>query len=1074
MTTTTGRPGIETTDRPRILATAVQPGSLAAALVAGEHRTVLLLPGIDARWPMILADLLVGRPALAQWVDDVVAALDAWVATPELRLFGQFADGFAPLVAAAEPADPRAGSGPALLVGSILVNSVSVMTLEADGLAGWADLPGAVVAGHSAGQMAARLAAGRRDAAGLIPVQDAVRLAQVAVVGGARTARHPWAVPQSAVAAALAGDDQAPVPVVAITGPRTARLSALLADLADRLPGEVVIGVTNARTRNVLVGRPAALAELRRLLDQVARRESELRAAGRFGGTPLAFTWQPLPFAVPTHHPELTSLADIVVSECGRLGLDLPPADRVPILDPATGSFAPPTGDEARAALVHSQMSRPHDWNRTIADLTGATVGTGGAVGIVPSSLGALAGMSTSAGQGRGLLVVDAGTAAGRTSLFAAGRAPRVPQTWQRFAPRVVRSAAGGLRLANRHTALSGRSPMILPGMTPTTADAPIVAAAANGGHLAELAGGGQVSERIFTERLSELAELLDPGQEVVLNTLHLDPYLWGLHIARERLVFKARAAGAPIAGVTISAGVPERAEALQLLEELNQAGLWLNAFKPGTTAQVAEVLAIAAATPHRVWIHLEGGAAGGHHSWEDLDELLLATYPQIRRLDNVVLAVGGGVSDPQRAADLLTGTWALAHGAPVMPVDAVLLGTVTMAALEATTSASVKAALRATQGCDGWVTRGRVAGGTTSGRSSLDADIHFLDNTASRTARLLDEVAGDARLVEQRREEIVAALSGTAKPYFGDVADLTYAELLERFVALAALGRDGRYEDGAWLDPSHRALFIELLQRAEARLDPADTGIVRTLFDDPASVDDPQAALASLLRSHPAAATALLHPADVDHFLACCRSCAKPVPFVPVLDAEVRRWYQADALWQSHSDRYDADQVLVIPGPVAVAGISTVDEPVAALLDRFEAGCTDALAGPPLAGPDFRLAVTGSDHGDAVLPRPSPHPRGCGWTRRGGTRCTRSPRRTGWSVADGAARWSGGAESATLAADGAGLLLTITWPGLGLPGDGSLSLPVAVRVAAGTIAFAVDAGAPRRGGPAAALDAGR
>ena len=313
-----------------------------------------------------------------------------------------------------------------------------------------------------------------------------------------------------------------------------------------------------------------------------------------------------------------------------------------------------------------------------------------------------------------------------------------------------------------------------------------------------------------------------------MLNALFLDPYLWNLQVGRERLVQKARAAGAPINGVTISAGIPDKAEALALLDELAEAGIWLNAFKPGTVAQVQEVLAIAADTPHTVWIHLEGGAAGGHHSWEDLDELLLSTYHLIREHENVVLAVGGGIADPERAGALLTGTWAHAHGAATMPVDAILLGTVTMATRESAASPSVKAALVAAAGHDGWVSRGKFTGGTTSGRSGLNADIHFLDNSASRAAALLDSVAGDEKAVEARRAEIIEALAATAKPYFGDVAEMTYAEMLERFVILTALGRHGRYEDGAWLDTTHRGRFRALLQQAEARLDPRDEGPFR------------------------------------------------------------------------------------------------------------------------------------------------------------------------------------------------------------------------------------------------------
>ena len=102
--------------------------------------------------------------------------------------------------------------------------------------------------------------------------------------------------------------------------------------------------------------------------------------------------------------------------------------------------------------------------------------------------------------------------------------------------------------------------------------------------------------------------------------------------------------------------------------------------------------------------------------------------------------------------------------------------------------------------------------------------------------------------------------------------------------------------------------------------------------------LDDPAAALARVRATLPAAATTLLHPADAQFFLEVCDRPGKPVPFVPVLDGEVRRWYMADGLWQAQDDRLDADAVFVIPGPEAVAGITRADEPVAELLARFEA----------------------------------------------------------------------------------------------------------------------------------------
>ena len=109
--------------------------------------------------------------------------------------------------------------------------------------------------------------------------------------------------------------------------------------------------------------------------------------------------------------------------------------------------------------------------------------------------------------------------------------------------------------------------------MTPTTVDAAIVAAAANAGYMAELAGGGQPDRRTFALRVEELASLLEPGREVVFNTLLLDRHLWELHISRDALLFGARRAGAPFAGLTVSAGIPDVDEAIALLDRLADEG---------------------------------------------------------------------------------------------------------------------------------------------------------------------------------------------------------------------------------------------------------------------------------------------------------------------------------------------------------------------------------------------------------------------------------------------------------------------------------------------------------------------
>src|SRR6202034_1464689 len=186
------------------------------------------------------------------------------------------------------------------------------------------------------------------------------------------------------------------------------------------------------------------------------------------------------------------------------------------------------------------------------------------------------------------------------------------------------------------------------------------------------------------------------------------------------------------------------------------------------------------------------------------------------------------------RAADYLSGRWAQAYGYPSMPIDGILVGTAAMATLESTTSPAVKQMLVETQGTEHWVGAGKAQGGMASGRSQLGADIHEIDNTASRCGRLLDEVAGDAEAVAARRDEIIAAMANTAKPYFGDVGEMSYLQWLQRYVELAIGDGDSTAdtaEPGSpWRADPCRQRFEQMLQRAEARLHPLDSGPIETL----------------------------------------------------------------------------------------------------------------------------------------------------------------------------------------------------------------------------------------------------
>ena len=72
------------------------------------------------------------------------------------------------------------------------------------------------------------------------------------------------------------------------------------------------------------------------------------------------------------------------------------------------------------------------------------------------------------------------------------------------------------------------------------------------------------------------------------------------------------------------------------------------------------------------------------------------------------------------------------------------------------------------------------------SGLSHLHADIYELENDSAECGRLLVRVMKHPEELDSRRKEIIEALNKTAKPYFGDLASMTYLEWARRFAELA------------------------------------------------------------------------------------------------------------------------------------------------------------------------------------------------------------------------------------------------------------------------------------------------
>ncbi|MEZ4432443.1 MAG: DUF1729 domain-containing protein [bacterium] len=327
----------------------------------------------------------------------------------------------------------------------------------------------------------------------------------------------------------------------------------------------------------------------------------------------------------------------------------------------------------------------------------------------------------------------------------------------------------------------------------------------------------------------------------------------------------------------------------------------------------------------------------------EDLEDPLLATYHRVRSQPNAILCVGGGIATLPAAPPSSPAPGPRSTASRACPSTRSRSAPSPWPAPRPRPACRQGRAARRRRrqpcACRHWRRRRR-----DHQRQEPARRRHPLPRQRRRPLRPLDAVAGDAAKVAARRDEIIAALAATARPYFGDIEAMSWLDAAHRLVALLATGRGGPYEDGPWPDRSYRERVADFIRMAEARLTEAAT--TESVIDAAlTALDDPEAALAAFAAAYPAAADRRVHPADARAFVGrICARPGKPVSFVPVIDADVRRWYKADSLGAAQDDRHPADAVLVIPGPEAVAGIERADEPVAELLARFEQGAVDAL----------------------------------------------------------------------------------------------------------------------------------
>ena len=805
------------------------------------------------------------------------------------------------------------------------------------------------VLGHSQGILAVHMVQAIREAgsveAAAPSIDEILAIASLIGIAGTRQARQLGL-------AARHGDA---TPMLSVKDITRAQVDALI-ERVDGARGPIAVAVTNSATHYVLSGYPEDLAAFGVEVAKEHKRQAKLREEKVRGGRVFDPVLEYLDVTLPFHSPLMADAVSQTVSWAESCDIDASHAREL----------------AAEVLLNHV------DWAARVRALMSSTdpstlwvldFGPGNTVGKLFSTVA----------QGTGVGVVEASTVADRAKLATLESSPERTQNWTRFAPSIIHTSAGD-KVRTAFTELTGKAPVLLAGMTPTTVEPEIVAAAANAGYWAELAGGGQVTAEVFDRHVAKLEEELEEGRTVEFNAMFMDRYLWNLQFGSQRIVPKKRASGTPIDGVVVSAGIPELDEAVELIHNLNADGFPYVSFKPGTVDQIRQVVRIAkAVAPTKVLIEVEGGSAGGHHSWESLDDLLLSTYAEVREQENLVLVVGGGIGTPERGADYITGEWSKEYGRPLMPVDGVLVGTAVMTAKEAHTSPEVKQMLVNTPGIaakgaendpfaplgEQWVPSGQAKGGVTSGLSHLHADIYELENASARCGRLLVRVMKHPEELEKRREEIIEALNATAKPYFGDLKTMTYLEWAQRFADLAF----------PWVDETYADRFLHLLQRIEARVAEQEHGELESLFATRADVEaDPNAAIAKLAEAYPQAAELKVTPMDEAWFPVLVREYPKPMPFVPVIDNDLLRWWGQDQLWQSEDSRYSADSVRIIPGPISVAGITTIDEPVADILGRFEQTMVKRVAADSPAADKAAFAELGAAASAEEFIRKSPN----------------------------------------------------------------------------------------------------
>lgn len=718
--------------------------------------------------------------------------------------------------------------------------------------------------------------------------------------------------------------------------------------------GQVSIGMINAPLDVVVTGPTLSLCVL-------ATHLRKAKAPNGLNQTRIAvskrkpeFSLHFLSTSAPLHSTHLTQAAALATKRLAHIHLT--PANlRLPTYDSRTGDdLRDCRASDLVPKLVQMVLCEPCDWSRATLFQDATHIIDFGPGGI--SGVGSLLHRQK---DGTGVRVILTGLARGdlpeygyRGELFE--DVAIAPKSWlQEFGPTLAKQADGTIQITNKMTRLLGLPPLMVAGMTPTTASWEFVSAIMNAGYHVELAAGGLHSAPDFTEVVHRLAQSIPRGRGICINVIYASPKQIKWQIP---LIQKMLSEGQPIDGISFGAGVPS----LEVAQGYVDMGLRYLSFKPGSGPAIQQVIDIARANKDfPILLQWTGGRGGGHHSYEDFHTPILQWYGRIRQCANIVLLAGSGFGGAEDTYPYLSGAWSVPFDRPAMPFDGVLFGSRMMVAKEAKTSLGAKRAIVAAPGIadeQSWdQSYTRPCGGIITVKSEMGEPIHKIATRGVLLWKELDEsvfsITDKAKRLDKLRgmkAYLIERLNNDyQKVWFGqdangnvvDLEDMTYAEVFQRLVQLLYVSKEKR-----WIDQGYMQLTIDFVKRMYSHMPAAHSKSAPSPEALESMLASPLEAVDTILTQCRRIADQVISYRDARYFVMMCkRSGRKPPTFVPDIDEDFEYWFKKDSLWQSEDlasvvDE-DAGRTCILQGPVAARYSTIVDEPVQQILDEIREG---------------------------------------------------------------------------------------------------------------------------------------